>query len=466
MKTAHFMALVGLLAGCAVSPDYHRPESVIPEAYRSSVTNAILSKGTSPLTWTGLFPDPTLQSLLRQGLTNNFDLQIAAARVLQARASLGLARSEYFPSIAAGGNLATARVSQRGPSAPPASVNPEVEYGGVALGMASYEVDLWGRIRRSNEGARARLLASEGSRTAVEQTVLSDIANTYFSLIELAAEYKISSQSFLSRTNSLRLVGLREEGGVASLQDVRQAEVLVQAAKSTQTDIERRQLQIENDLQVLLGGNPGGISLGIPLAEQAVPPTIPTGLPSDLLLHRPDIQVAEQQLIAANADLGQARAAYFPQITLTGSFGYQSLSLSDLFTSPARVWQFGPSVSLPVFTGGKIRAQNRLAAARLAEAVAVYQKAVKSGFRDVSNALIGFEKAREFEIEQRALTTARRDAARLAEVRYVGGVTSYLEVLYNEQESLSAELALAQARRNTLQSVVQLYRALGGGPIQ
>ena len=466
MKTAHFMALVGLLAGCAVGPDYHRSETGVPDTYRSSVPNAIPPQGTSPVTWSGLFPDPTLQSLLRQGLTNNFDLQIAAARVLQARASLGLARSEFFPSIAAGGNLATARVSQRGPSAPPASVNPEVEYGGVSLGMASYEVDLWGRIRRSNEAARARLLTADSSRKAVEQTLLGDIANTYFSLIELAAEYKISSQSLLSRTNSLRLVGMREEGGVASLQDVRQAEVLVQAAKSTQTDIERRKLQLENDLQVLMGSNPGEVSLGIALAEQSVPPTVPTGLPSELLLRRPDIQAAEQQLIAVNADLGQARAAYFPQVTLTGSFGYQSLSLSDLFTSPARVWQFGPSVTLPLFTGGKIRSQNRLAAARLQEAVAAYQKAVKSGFRDVSNALIGFEKAREFEIEQQALTTARRDAARLAEVRYVGGVTSYLEVLYNEQESLSAELALAQARRNTLQSVVQLYRALGGGPIQ
>ncbi len=466
MKTAHFIPVIGLFAGCAVGPDYHRPTIVVPIVYRSSVTNTVPSAPSAPLTWSSLFPDPALQRLLSQGLNNNYDLQIAAARVLQARASLGLARSDYFPNIAAGGNLATARVSQRGPSAPPAAVSPEAEFGGLSLGMASYEVDLWGRIRRSNEAARARLLAAESSRNAVEQTLLSDIANTYFSLIELAAEYKISSQSLLSRTNSLRLVGVREEGGVASLQDVRQAEVLVQAAKSTQTDIERRRLQTENDLQVLLGSTPGEISLGIPLADQSLPPTLPTGLPSELLLRRPDIQVAEQQLIAANADLGQARAAYFPQITLTGSFGYQSLSLSDLFTSPARVWQFGPSVTLPLFTGGKIRAQNRLASARLQEAVANYQKVVQSGFRDVSSALIGFEKAREFEIEQQALTTARRDAARLAEIRYVGGVTSYLEVLYNEQESLSAELALAQARRNTLQSMVQLYRALGGGPLQ
>ncbi len=461
MKPFPFFLGLCLLFGCAVGPDYHRPETAVPNQYRDAATN---SPGTN-LSWSTLLTDTNLQQLLARGLTNNYDLRIASARVLQARASLGIARSEYFPNIAAGGNLTTARVSQRGPSAPPNGINPEVEYGGVALGMATYEVDLWGRIRRSNEAARARLLASEESRTVVTQTVLAEIAATYFSLIELDAEREIARQSYLNRTNSLRLVTVRETGGVASLQDVRQSEVLVHAAKSTQIDIERRRTQTENDLRLLLGLDPGEIPRGRLLADQTNPGEIPTGLPSELLLNRPDIRLAEQQLIAANADVGQARAAYFPQITLTGSFGYQSLSLSDLFTSPARVWQFGPSVSLPLFTGGKIRAQNRLAKARFEEALATYQKTVESAFRDVSNALVGYQKAREFEVDQLALTLARRDAARLADVRYIGGVTSYLELLYNEQESLSAELVLAQARRNILQSVVQLYRALGGGPL-
>ena len=454
-----------LLVGCAVGPDYRRPETAVPDQYRDRATNTPATQVGTSLTWSTLLTDTNLQQLLGRGLTNNYDLRIASARVLQARASLGIARSEYFPNIAAGGNLTTARVSQRGPSAPPNGVNPEFEYGGVALGMATYEVDLWGRIRRSNEAARARLLASEEGRTVVTQSVLAEIAATYFSLIELDAEREIAQQSYLNRTNSLRLVTVRENGGVASLQDVRQSEVLVHAAKSTQIDIERRRSQTENDLRLLLGLAPGEIPRGRLLADQTSPLEIPTGLPSDLLLNRPDIRQAEQQLIAANADVGQARAAYFPQITLTGNFGYQSLSLSDLFTSPARVWQFGPSVSLPLFTGGKIRAQNRLAEARFEEALATYQKTVESAFRDVSNALVGYQKAREFEVDQLALTLARRDAARLADIRYVGGVTSYLELLYNEQESLSAELVLAQARRNILQSIVQLYRALGGGPL-
>ena len=465
MKPFPYFLGLCLLVGCAVGPDYHRPETAVPNQYRDAATNSPGTGVGTNLSWSTLLTDTNLHQLLARGLTNNYDLRIASARVVQARASLGIARSEYFPNIAAGGNLTTARVSQRGPSAPPNGINPEVEYGGVALGMATYEVDLWGRIRRSNEAARARLLASEESRTVVTQTVLAEIAATYFSLIELDAEREIARQSYLNRTNSLRLVTVRETGGVASLQDVRQSEVLVHAAKSTQIDIERRRTQTENDLRLLLGLDPGEIPRGHLLADQTNPGEIPTGLPSELLLNRPDIRLAEQQLIAANADIGQARAAYFPQITLTGSFGYQSLSLSDLFTSPARVWQFGPSVSLPLFTGGKIRAQNRLAEARFEEALATYQKTVESAFRDVSNALVGYQKAREFEVDQLALTLARRDAARLADVRYVGGVTSYLELLYNEQESLSAELVLAQARRNILQSVVQLYRALGGGPL-
>lgn len=465
MKTQLALGLFIILSGCAVGPDYRRPEVPVPTQYTGNATPPTSNSPTNDLTWSRLLTDSALHDLQRIGLTNNEDLRIASARVLQARASLGLARSEFFPNIAAGGNLTTTRVSQKGPSAPPAGVDPEFEYGGVAVGMASYEVDLWGRIRRSNEAARSRLLASEESRMVVEQSLLAEIAATYFSLIELDAEMEIAAQSYLNRTNSLRLVTVREQGGVASLQDVRQSEVLVETAKSTQVDIGRRRAQTETDLRLLLGLNPGEIPRGKPLVEQVSPVEVPPGLPSDLLLKRPDIRQAEQLLVAANADVGQARAAYFPQINLTGSFGFQSLSLSDLFSSPARVWQFGPSVSVPLFTGGKIRAQNRLAQARLDEAVAVYRKAIESGFRDVSNALIGFQKAREFEVDQRALTIARRDAARLAEIRYVGGVTSYLEVLYNEQESLNAELTLSQARRNVLQSVVQLYRALGGGPI-
>lgn len=457
------VAALALLAGCTVGPNYQRPVVNVPAAFPAPGGATSPSLGT--LSWETVFQDEVLRGFLRTALTNNFDARLAAARVLQARAAAGAAKADWFPSIAAGGDWTTARSSQRGPGAPPASMDPRVEYTGAAVGLASYEVDLWGRIRRANEAARARLLAAESTQETVRQSVIAEVARAYFEWIELEAELEVTELSYANRTNSLRLTEVREQGGVASLQDVRQAQVLVHTATSTRADVLRRRDQKENELRLLLGGSGGEAIRGLPLAAQHLPEEALVGLPSELLTRRPDIRAAEQSLIAANADIGQARAAYYPRVTLTGSYGYLSLGMSDLFTAPARTWQFGPSVSVPLLTGGRLKANERAARARFDEAVTQYQRTVQSAFREVADALVAFQRSREFRLEQEARTVAHRDARRLANLRYEGGVTSYLEVLYNEQELLNAELALAQGRRNELLAVVQLYRALGGGTV-
>jgi multidrug efflux system outer membrane protein len=329
--------------------------------------------------------------------------------------------------------------------------------------MASYEVDLWGRIRRANEAALAQLLATEAAQRTVRQTLVAQVAAAYLSLLELDYELEIAKRTYGVRTNSLMLTTARQEGGVASRQDVYQAQILVFTAKATIAGTYRLIEQQENELNILLGRNPGSIARGEGFAGQDFNVAVPPGLPSDLLERRPDIRSAEQLLVAANADIGQAKAAFFPKVTLTGFYGFQSVALSDLFTGASQTWQFGPAVSLPLFTGGALRGNLKLAQARFEEAVAQYQKTVQNSFREVSDSLIAYQRTREFRAAQEERTRANRGAANLASIRYEGGVTSYLEVLYNEQELFTAELNLAQARLDELLSVVSLYRALGGG---
>jgi multidrug efflux system outer membrane protein len=329
--------------------------------------------------------------------------------------------------------------------------------------MASYEVDLWGRLRRANEAARAQLLATVDAQQTVRQTLVADVATAYLSLLKLDYELEIAQRTYSVRTNSLALTTARQEFGVASMQDVYQSQILVSTAESAIADTHRRIEQQENELNVLLGRNPGSPPRGVGFLRQNLDVTVPPGLPADLLDRRPDIRAAEQQLVAANADVGQAKAAFFPKVTLTGFYGVQSVALSDLFTGASQTWQFGPAVSMPLFTGGALRGNLKLAQARFAEVVAQYQKTVQNSFREVSDGLIGYQRTREFRASLEERTQANRNAAELANVRYDGGVTSYLEVLYNEQELFAAELNLAQARLNELLSVVFLYRSLGGG---
>jgi outer membrane protein, multidrug efflux system len=461
-----FLVLVAALAGCAVGPNYQRPGTETPAAYRTAASDTNAPAGTNSfadLGWWQVFQDPQLTAYLGEALTNNWDIKIAAARVLQAEAALRIARSQFFPTINAGGDLATSRASQNGPTRIPAGANPQQGYGDVFASMPAYEVDIWGKIRRANEAARARLLATEDAQRTVRQTLVAQVATAYLDLLELDYELEIAQRTLQARTNSLVLTAAREEGGVAAMQDVAQAKILVYGAESSIVDIQRRREQQENTLCILLGRNPGSIQRGEGFTAQQVRPEVPAGLPSSLLEHRPDLQTAEQLLIAANADIGQAKAAFYPQLALTGFYGYQSVALSDLFTSASRTWQFGPAITMPLFTGGRLRANLKVTQAQYQEALATYQRTVQNAFGEVSDSLIAYQRTREFRERQEERTQANRDATELANIRYDGGVTSYLEVLYNEQELFTAELNLAQARLNELLSVVQLYRALGGG---
>ena len=460
------LLLAAALAGCTVGPNYERPAVNTPGTYRraASDTNAVTGTNSfANLGWWETFDDPQLTDYVAEALTNSWDIQIAAARVLQAEAAARVTRSQYFPTVNAGGDIATTRAAQNGAASLAPGFDPERTFGDVFVAMPAYELDLWGRIRRANEAARAQLLATVEAQHTVRQTLVAQVATAYLDLLELDLELEIARNTYDARTNSLDLTRSREEGGVASMQDVYQARILVDTAEAAIADTHRRIEQQENLLCILLGRNPGSIHRGTPLTAQRMRAEVPPGLPSGLLERRPDIRAAEQQLIAANADIGQARAAFYPQLTLTGIFGYQSVALSDLFTGPARTWQFGPAVTMPLFTGGRLKGNLQLAQARFHEAVALYRKTVQGAFRDVSDALIAYQRTREYREKQELNTQAHRDATDLANVRYQGGVTSYLEVLYNEQELFNTELLLAQARLNELLSVVQLYRALGGG---
>ena len=459
------LVLVTVLAGCAVGPDYKRPALDSPAAYRTA-GDATAPAGTNSfadLDWWQVFQDPQLSDYLSEALTNNWDIQIAAARVLQAEGALKIARSQYFPTINAGADIYTTRTSQNGPASVPSGVNPQRGYGDVFASMSAYEVDLWGKIRRGNEAARARLFATVDAQRAVRQTLVAQVASTYLGLLELDYELAIAERTLAVRTNSLALTEAREQGGVSALQDVAQAKILVYGAEASLVAIQKAREQQENALCILLGRNPGGIKRGEGFAEKKARAEVPPGLPSSLLERRPDIQFAEQLLVAANADIGVAKAAFYPQLTLTGFYGYQSVALSDLFTGASRAWQFGPAITLPLFTGGRLRANLKVTEAQYREALAVYQRTVQAAFGEVSDGLIAYQRSQEFTARQEQLTQANREATDLANIRYNGGVTSYLEVLYNEQQLFSAELNLAQAHLSELLSVVQLYRALGGG---
>jgi multidrug efflux system outer membrane protein len=466
VRLLYIPCFIFFVCGCAVGPDYQRPELDSPSTFRPAATdsrNLLTPQSLADIGWNELIEDEQLRGFIAEALTNSYDVKTAAARVLQAEALLRVARSQFLPSIFANGDLFTSRASEEGPSGVPAGMNPQHEYGDVHVAMSIYELDLWGRVRRANESARAQLLATAAAQDAVRQTLVTDVASTYLQLLKLDRDLEIGRQSLINRKASLALTTSREEGGVAAMQDIAQARILVLTAESSITDTLRQIEQTENAFCMLLGRNPGPVKRNGSLKDYPVRTEVPAGLPSALLERRPDLRVAEQQLIAANADIGQAKAAFFPQLTLTGFYGFQSVALNDLFTNPAQTWQFGPAVSLPLFTGGRLLGNYEYSKARFEEAVALYQKSVQDAFRDVSDSLIAYKRLRELRAQVEELTAAYRLAADLANTRYEGGVTSYLEVLYNEQELFNAELRLSRTQANELLSVIQLYRALGGG---
>jgi outer membrane protein, multidrug efflux system len=448
-----------LLNGCTLGPKYKRPAASIPDSYRGLAPQAGPQTTSSfgDEKWWTVFDDPQLQSLIREALAQNYDVRIAAMRVLQAQAALGITRADQFPTIAGGVSASNERFAKT-------RITPPFETSPIQVSLSlAWELDFWGKFRRATEAARADLLATEWGQKAVLSSLVSSVASAYFQLLELDSEMEISRRALDSRRESLRLVEIRAKGGNTSLMDVRQSEQLVYTAAAAIPDLERRIEQQENFISILLGRNPAPVTRGKPLIQNVVPPTVPAGLPSSLLDRRPDIQSAEQQLIAANARIGVAKAAYFPQITLTGLGGYQSTALTSLFTGPAGLWSFGGQLVQPIFTAGKIRSNVRLTEAQQQEAILVYQQSIQQAFREVSDSLIAYSKNQEFRSQEELLTNSAQDAIRLANSRYRGGVTSYLEVLDSDTRYFDAELALAQAQLNERLAMVQLYNTLGGG---
>jgi multidrug efflux system outer membrane protein len=449
-----------LLSGCAVGPNYKRPIVDVPSVYRGSMPQAPAQPAAESLgdqKWWNVFQDKQLQDLIHAALQQNYDVRIAATRILQAQAQVGITRADQLPTIS-GGVEAVDQRSARTKLFPAFEMNSEQ----VDLSLA-WELDFWGKYRRATESARANLLATEWAREAVISTLVSDVASAYFQLRELDLQLEISRCTLVSRQDSLGLTRMLANGGATSMLDVRQAEQLVFTAAETIPDLERRIEQQENFISTLLGNNPGPVARGAKLTEQPHAPEVPVGLPSTLLERRPDIREAEAQLIAANAQIGVAKAAYFPQITLTASGGYQSSALTGLFTGPAGLWSFAGSLAQPIFTGGRIRSNVKFTEARQQEAALVYQQTIQQAFRGVSDALVEYRKDREFRQQQEQLAFSAEDAARLSETRYRGGAASYLEVLTNETNYFDAELGLAQAQLNELLGLVRIYRNLGGG---
>jgi NodT family efflux transporter outer membrane factor (OMF) lipoprotein len=458
--------LLLILSGCAVGPNYERPNVPAPVTFRApEPLPPDQAASLADLKWFEVFKDPELQNLVRTGLAQNYDLRDAVARVEQARANLGVTRSNQIPQIGASGDLQFTRLSRDGAFPLPAGFvsNQNRNWGEASLNLLSFELDIWGRLRRATESARASLLSADENRKAVVTTLVSDVASAYFNLRELDYELDISTRTLTTRQESLRLTDQRQTGGVATELDLRQAEQLVETAAETIPSLQQQIEQTENLISLLLGQNPGPVRRGKGLTEQELPPDVPSGLPSALLERRPDIRAAEQTLIAANAQIGVAKAAYFPQISLTAALGGQSSQLSSLFAGPKAVYSFVPQVSQPIFSAGKLKSNVKLAEANRDSALVQYEKAIQTAFSDVSNALIAHQRVRESRVHQQALVVALADRKRLSYMRYEGGVDTQLNALDSDRDLFQAELTLAQLKRNEILSVVQLYKALGGG---
>src|SRR5579872_3058247 len=465
---ALLLSLVGLM-GCAVGPNYKRPTVDVPVTYRDTApadqsSAAGTPSNTNPTAaslgdeqWWEVFQDSELQGLIRTAIKNNYDIRIAATRVLEARAQLGITRADQYPSLSGGGNITSIQSPRIGPI-------PSYEITQGEIGpSAAWNLDFWGKYRRATESARATLLANEWAQKEVMATLVAQVASSYFQLRQLDLQLEISKSTLASRQDSLQLTQTLEQHGINSLLDVRQSEQLVYTAATEVPDFERQVAQQENAISILLGKNPGDVPRGLRLTEQAHAPEVPAGLPSALLERRPDVREAEENLIAANAQIGVARAAYFPQISLTASAGYESPALTNLFTGPAGLWNMAASFTQPIFEGGRLKNNVRFAQAQRDQMVLTYQQTIQGAFRDVDNALVAYHKDREFRVQQEHLVESARDAANLSQVRFKAGTTDYLEVLTNETNAFSAELGLAQAQGNELLALVQLYQALGGG---
>ncbi len=457
------LSITGCLigAGCLMGPNYHRPKVNAPSVYRGQPASPSAQPSAESLgneKWWTVFHDPVLQQLIRTALQQNYDVRIAVTRVLQAQAQLGITRSSQYPTVNAGAQvfeLYNPKVSSIFPA--------YSEQAGQLDLSVIWNLDFWGKYRRQTEAARANLLASEWGRRAVITSVASSVATAYLKLRELDLALDISRQTLASRQDSLRLTQVLFDNGSSSLLDLREAQELVDTAAESIPDLERQIQQQEDLISNLLGQNPGPVARGLALTEQPAPPEVPAGIPSELLERRPDIREAEANLIAANANIGVAKAAFFPNISLTGTGGFESYALKTLFTEPNALWYTAASASQPIFQAGALHAGVALATAQQQQMLLTYQQTIQEAFREVSDALIAYQKYRQYLERQQALTREAQDAVHLSDVLYKNGGASYLQVLTSETNAFAAELNLAQAQLNLRLALVQLYQALGGG---
>jgi outer membrane protein, multidrug efflux system len=462
--TAVVLAVAVLTIGCAaVGPNYKRPELQPPGLYRGQA--AVPSpESLADAGWWQIFEDPALQTLIRDGLTNNLDLKLASARVLEARAIAGVAKSFLYPQVAVGFNITGEQVSRLQDPALSKQTYPDKTYQNwVLTGSVSWEADLFGRIRRGKESAFAQYLASEEGRKAVLVTLVGDIASTYFLLGELDLELDIARRTLKTNEDSVTYYANRLAGGVSNRLEVDQAKANRAVTASTIPDLERQIAIAENALSVLVGRPPAGVARGRAIGEQQPLPRIPPGLPAQLLARRPDVVQAEQFLVAANADVGAARALFYPTISLTGSAGSVSGALSDFMRPDAIIWSLGAGLLQPLFTGGRIKQNYEAAKARYDEALASYQRAALISYQEVADALVTIEKLGQQRTEFESGVDALRDATQLSRSRYETGLSTYLEVLIADQQLFQQELQLAITRGEQFRALAQLYRSLGGG---
>jgi outer membrane protein, multidrug efflux system len=444
----------GFLSACMVGPKYHRPVVPTPNTFRDLAQNPQIRAQTASyadLHWWEVFKDPKLQELIRTALKQNYDLQLATERINAARAQLAVTRSSLFPQVGANANFNGGKENTF-----------QSKYNFLTLvGDAAFQLDLFGRLRRATEASRAELLATDAARQTVILTLVSDVANDYFTLRQLDLQLQITNETITTQTDSVKL-----EHGVATKLDVLQAQQVLDTADAQIPDLERQIAQEENAISILLGNYPDAVPRGLALVEEELPPVVPPGLPSSLLARRPDIREAEQNLIAANAEIGVAKAQFFPQIALTGSGGGsfgRSSAFPGTYPSQIGIWSYGAEVSQPIFTGGGLRGNLHFAESQHAQALIAYRQTIQRAFGDVSDTLIDYDKLHQVRLRQQDTVADLQETVRISTLRYQGGTTTYLEVLDSQRTLYTAELTLASARGDEFRSLVQLYRALGGG---
>ena len=450
--------LFGLfVSGCMVGPDYKRPELDTPADWRVEASDA---RDLSNSQWWQQFGDPVLPELIDEALEQNKDLLIATARVDEFLGRYGVTRADLFPQVGAEGVAARDRFSEDVTPVGPGVSNPDNIY--QAFLTATWEIDLWGRLRRATEAARADLLSTEEARQIVIQTLVSSVALSYIDLLNLDRQLKVSINTAKTRKESEEIFTKRHEAGVVSNLELSQVTSEYQSARARIPEFERAIGQRENALSVLLGRNPGAIKRGGTIADLKLP-VAPTGLPSELLTRRPDIRQAEQDLIAANARIGVARAAYFPTVSLTGFLGTSSREVSDLFDSNSKAWSYAGNVTVPIFTAGRIKGQVAAAEAVQQQTLVNYQRVIQNAFREVDDSLIDQDRTRETLDAQRLQVLALNDYARLAKLRYDEGYSSYLEVLDADRSLFNVDLLYTQTQADLFSALVNLYKAMGGG---